>query len=354
MRTGLVFVGTYTRYGKSEGIYVFECDRKSGKLFQIALIQEQDPSWLAFSPDRRFLFAVSESKEYNGSKQGSVCSYSINWRNGDLTRLSRQGTGGGDPCHLCADPTGKFLVVSNHEDGNISLHEISTDGALSALTQLVKHSGSGPGPTQKSPHPHCVVFDPTGQRILINDKGIDKIMSYRIHNNKLIANNPPSTLLHRGAAPRHIAFHPSGRYAYVNGEADMTVTAYNYDAITGIFSELHYLSTLPHESNDKMESTAQCVVEPRGRFVYVSNRGHDTIACFAIDQANGRLISVGNFLTGGRTPRNFQIDCAGIFLYVANEGSDTIVQYIIDQSSGALVPTGNSTEVGAPVCILFS
>ncbi len=355
MRSGLLFVGTYTRYGKSQGIHTFDCDDQNGALHPIAVMQDQDPSWLAFSPDRRFLFAVSESKEYDNASQGSVSSYRINWSTGELTRLSRQGTGGGDPCHLCADPTGNHLVVANHEDGNISVHEISVDGLLSPLKQLVTPECIGTSPNQSSSHPHCVVFDPTGQRVLITDKGIDKIMIYQFNDNDaLVSNNPPSVELHRGAAPRHLSFHPSGRYVYVNGEADMTITAYAYNALTGIFSHLHYLSTLPHTPNQRLDSTAQCVVDPLGRFVYVSNRGHESIASFAIDQTTGRLEARKHFNTCGHTPRTFQIDRTGTFLYAANETSDTIVQFRINQFSGDLTPTGNVTEIGAPVCLLFS
>jgi len=169
----------------------------------------------------------------------------------------------------------------------------------------------------------------------------------------LLPHDPPSASLHSGAAPRHIAFHPNGQYVYVNGEADMTVTAFAFDPERGRMEELHYLSTLPDGANGERFSTAQIMVEPRGRFVYVSNRGHNSIAIFAIDQATGRLSAAGHQPTGGETPRNFNIDPSGTFLYAANQNSDTIVQFRIDPDTGQLAATGNVTEVGSPVCILF-
>ena len=180
-------------------------------------------------------------------------------------------------------------------------------------------------------------------------------MIYRLDGSTgtLVPNDPPFASLHSGAAPRHLAFHPNGRFAYVNGEADMTITAFRYDGARGAFEELHYLSTLPEGATGERFSTAQILVEPSGRFVYVSNRGHDSIAIFAINQDTGRLTAVGHQPTGGKTPRNFAIDPSGTFLYAANQNSDTIVHFRIDRETGQLHPTGDVTEVGAPVCILF-
>src|SRR6266511_2425104 len=189
-----------------------------------------------------------------------------------------------------------------------------------------------------------------GRARACNDKGIDQVVIYRLRDGRLEPAEPPFGQLHAGAAPRHLSFHPNGRYAYVNGEADMTITAFAYDR--GALRELQVLPTMPENANRDGCSTAQILVEPSGSFVYVSNRGHDSIAQFAIDKNTGLLTSLGNVPTQGRTPRNFTIDPSGKRLYAANQESDTIVQFAIG-GDGTLAPTGNVTEVGAPVCIVF-
>jgi 6-phosphogluconolactonase len=355
MQPNLVYVGTYTRHGKAEGIDTFRHDPSTGKLTRLDMIKGVDPSFLAFDPTKRFLFAVRELREAAGEGPGDVVSYAIDQETGSLTELSEQSTHGGEPCHLTTDPEGKYLIVANHENGTVAVFPIEPDGKLKPASDVQQHVGSGPGPTQEGPHAHFVTFDPAKQRVLVCDKGIDKVMIYRLDTSagKLVPADPPAASLHSGAAPRHIAFHPNGRFAYVNGEADLTITAFSYDGETGVFEELHYLSTLPEGARGERQSTAQILVHPSGRFVYVSNRGHDTIAIFAIDQETGRLTAVGHESTRGQTPRNFAIDPTGTFLYAANQNSDTIVHFRIDGESGRLTPTGDVTEAHAPVCILF-
>ncbi len=350
--TNFVYVGTYTRSGRSQGIQVFRRDPSSGKLTFLHTVPETDPSFLTFDPARRLLFAVSEGLGLDG---GAVASFSVNSATGQLTPLSHQPSLGGEPCHLCCDPTGRYVLVANHEHGSVVVLPVDADGRLGPVSDFKQHVGSGPGPTQAGPHAHWVDFDLPGRRVLVADKGIDQIVIYRLDTGtgKLVPNEPPFGSLHAGAAPRHLAFHPSGRYAYVNGEADMTITAFSYDEQRGALEELQVLSTLPEGASRDGCSTAEIVVEPGGRFVYVSNRGHDSIAAFRIDQATGRLTAAGNTPTQGRTPRNIAIDPSGTFLYAANQESDTIVNFRIDRQSGALVPTGDVTSVGAPVCILF-
>jgi 6-phosphogluconolactonase len=315
-------------------------------------VTEVDPSFLTFDPKHRFLFAVSEGRGRDG---GAVASFKLEGQTGRLTPLSHQPSLGGEPCHLSCDPTGHWLLVANHEHGSVVVLPIDADGRLGPVSDFRQHEGSGPGPTQAGPHAHFVTFDPSGRRVLVADKGIDKMMIYQLDadTGKLVPNEPPFASLHAGAAPRHLAFHPRGHYAYVNGEADMTITAFSYDDQQGGLDELQVLSTLPAGATRDGCSTAQIMVEPAGRFVYVSNRGHDSIAIFSIDQASGRLTAAGHAPTQGRTPRNFTIDPTGTFLYAANQNSDTIVHFRIDHQSGQLIPTGDVTPVGAPVCILF-
>jgi 6-phosphogluconolactonase len=348
----VVYVGTYTRLGQSKGTYVYRRDPATGRLTQQSFVEDTDPSWLSFDPTKRFLFAASEGREGTGT----VSSWAIDERTGDLTFLSRQPTSGGEPCHMCTDAAGRFLMVANHEDGSVAVLPIDRDGKLGPLTDLRRHEGSGPGPSQKGPHAHFVTFDPAGKRILVADKGIDKVMLYQLDEARgaLVPADPPFGRLHAGAAPRHIAWHPNGRYLYVNGEADMTVTAFMYDAERGALEELHYLSTLPAGATGERFSTAQLLVHPSGRFLYVANRGHDSIAIFAIDQATGRLTAIGHEPSQGRTPRNFNIDPTGSLMYVANQNGGTIVHFRIDQSTGTLTPTGDVTEISGPVCIQFA
>lgn len=351
-QSNLVYVGTYTRSGRSQGIQVFQRDPSSGKLTFLHTVAEVDPSFLTFDPTRRFLLAVSEGLGLDG---GAVVSFSVNSETGQLTPLSRQPSLGGEPCHLCCDPTGRYALVANHEHGSVVVLPVDADGRLAPVSDFQQHVGSGPGPTQAGPHAHWVDFDLPGKRVLVADKGIDKIVIYRLDTDtgKLIPNNPAFGSLHAGAGPRHLAFHPSGHYAYVNGEADMTITAFSYDDQRGALEALQVLSTLPEGPSRDGCSTAEIVVEPAGRFVYVSNRGHDSIAIFGIDQATGRLTAAGHTPTQGRIPRNIAIDPTGTFLYAANQESDTIVHFRIDHEQGQLTPTGDVTPVGAPVCILF-
>jgi 6-phosphogluconolactonase len=340
----LVYVGSYTRSGRAQGIEVFSHDAATGALSHLRTTEEMDPSFLAFDPRKQFLFAVSEGE---GKDNGEVVSFRIDAEG--LTRLSRQKTGGGEPCHLTADPSGRWLLVANHEHGSVAVFPIDDGGRLGERSDLAQHHGSGPGPTQEGPHAHFVTFDPPQQRALVCDKGIDQVVFYTLANGKLIPAGHGT--LHPGAAPRHLAFHPSGQYAYVNGEADMTITAFAYGES---MRELQVLPTVPEGTDLSGCSTAHILVHPNGRFVYVSNRGHDSIAIFAIDPATGLIEARGNPSTEGRTPRNFTIDPSGTWLYAANQNSDTIVQFLIDPDSGQLSPTGNVTEVGAPVCIVFA
>jgi 6-phosphogluconolactonase len=353
MPLNLVYVGTYTRSGRSAGIHLLRQDPSNGTLTPVEVTEEIDPSWLAFDPRKRFLFVASEGLGVDG---GAVASFRIDDQTGRLTPLSRQPTHGGEPCHLCTDPSGRWLLVANHETGSVAVLPIDTDGRLGAATDVRQHVGSGPGRTQQGPHAHHVTFDPTGQRVLVADKGIDQVVIYTLdtEHGTLIPSAPAFGRLHAGAAPRHLAFHASGRFAYVNGEADMTLTAFAYDVQSGALRELQVVRTLPDGASDAGWSTAEVLVEPSGHWVYVSNRGHDSIAVFAIDPDSGRLTPTGHSPTHGRTPRNFALDATGRRMYVANQDSDGIVQFRLDEPSGQLVRTGDITPVGAPVCVLFS
>lgn len=330
---------------------MFSHDPDSGRLQLMHETEEVDPSFLAFDSRKRFLFATSEGLT---GATGAVASYAID-AGGKLLWLSRQNTGGGEPCHLCTDPTGAYTLVANHENGSVSVFPIDAHGKVGPMTDLRQHAGSGPGPTQQGPHAHHVTFDPRGERVLVTDKGIDQVVIYRLNlaSGKLEPNDPPFGRIHAGAAPRHLAFGKDGTFAYVNGETDMTLAACRYDSRMGVLEEVQHLSTLPEGATGDGWSTAEVAVSPDGRYVYVSNRGHDSIAVFGIAD-KGTLTPVQNVETGGRTPRNFAIDPSGRRLYAANQESDTIVHFDIDSATGRLTPNGDVTAVGAPVCVLFS
>jgi 6-phosphogluconolactonase len=370
----LVYVGTYTDPGPlravpaspanpvmgmggptgSPGIYLFRQDQETGQLTHLHTTEGVlNPSFLALHPRRRFLFAVNESLQAEGEASGAASSFAVDPATGALRFLSRQATGGGNPCHLCTDPSGRFLLVANHEQGRVSVLGIGEDGRLGPLTDVHQHEASDPS-GRRTPHAHFVTPDPGGRFILGTDTGVDRVFVYRLDpaTGRLSLNDPPWGETHAGAGPRHLAFHPAGRYLYANGEADLTLTAFAYDGERGALTALQTVSTLPEGASGG--STAQVVVEPSGRFVYVSNRGHDSIAVFAIDQATGRVARVGNEPTRGRTPRNFNVDPAGRFLYVANQNSDSIVCFRIDGATGRLEATGHAVAVPAPTCLLFA
>lgn len=346
MAEDIVYVGTYTRGGRSDGIHVFSCDPSSGRLTWRSKVAETDPSWLCLHPSRRFLFATSEGLT---AENAAVASFAIDPSTGSLVPLSRQLTRGGEPCHLCTDPTGKFLIVANHENGTVAVFPIHADGTLGEMTDFVQHAGT-------APHAHHVTFDPARRRVLLTDKGIDKVMIYALSDaGKLVANDPPFGRVHAGAQPRHLAFSPDGKVGYVNGEADMTLAAFTYAGSTGAMHEFQVESTLPQGTAPNPDySTAEVAIAPSGTHAYVSNRGHHSIAVFGIEATTGRLRPVGHVSSGGQTPRNFAIHPNGRWLYAANQESDSIVQFEIDGVSGLLNATGEVTEVGAPVCIVFS
>ncbi|MCI0420866.1 MAG: lactonase family protein, partial [Acidobacteria bacterium] len=315
----LVYFGTYTG-PKSKGIYLSRLDLASGKLSAPTLAGEtEQPSFLALHPSQRFLYAVNETGT------GQVSAFAIA-ADGKLTLLNRQASGGAAPCHLVIDRAGKHLLLANYGGGSVAALPIATDGRLGEATAFIQHSGSSANPQrQKGPHAHSINLDKANRFAVAADLGLDKLLVYRFDAAKgtLAANDPPSASVKPGSGPRHFAFHPGGRYAYVINELASTVTAFQYDAGKGVLKELQTLSTLPKDFTGS-NSTAEVQVHPSGRFLYGSNRGHDSIAVFAI-AANGTLRHIENESTGGSTPRNFGISPDGQYLLAANQKSDSVV-----------------------------
>jgi 6-phosphogluconolactonase len=350
-----LYVGTYTTGKKSEGIYLYRLNISSGALKYSKTFEGiVDPSFLAVDRRRRFLYAVNEVTEFGGKPSGAVSAFSIEGSDGDLTFLNQQPSLGGAPCHLILDQTGRFLLVANYVGGNVSVLSIERDGRLGAATELVQHQGKSVKPEQQGPHAHCVTQDHSGRHVFATDLGLDKIMAYEFDakKGKLRANATPWATLKPGAGPRHLALHPGGRFAYVINELDSTINAFAYHQATGTLVQVQTISTLPGDFSGA-NSCAEICVAPSGKFLYGSNRGHDSIVVFAIDERTGGLEYVEHQSTLGKTPRNFTIDPTGTLLLAANQNSDTIVVFRIDRASGKLVHTGQQVETPSPVCLLL-
>ena len=351
----LVYVGTYTRT-ESEGIYVYRMDEKTGELSYISHAAGiENPTFLAIHPNGRHLYAVSEVPEYRGQSSGAIAAYDIDGDAGALTQINERPTGGPGPCHVAVDTTGRFALVANYLGGSVCVLPIRYDGSLGEATDFVQHEGSSVDPLrQGEPHAHSVNIDDSSGHVYVADLGIDKVMTYRLDadNGKLTPNDPPFAKLRDGAGPRHLAFHPDGKTAYLINELDSTVTAFGLDAELGALDEIQTLSTLPED----FSGTSHCAdihVSPSGRFLYGSNRGHDSIAIYSIDGGSGKMTLLGHEPTGGRTPRNFAIDPTGAFLLAANQDSDSIVTFRIDGGTVLLKATGGVATVPMPVCLKF-
>jgi 6-phosphogluconolactonase len=350
----LLYVGTYTG-AKSKGIYTLRMD-SNGKLTAPTLAAEiASPSFLAVHPNRKYLYAANEVADFKGKKdEGAVSSFSIDPSSGKLTLLNQQPSGGSGPCHVAVDKSGRTLLVANYAGGSVASYSIDKDGTLSEPISKIQHQGSSVNKQrQEKPHAHFITADPGNRYVLTCDLGLDQVLLYRldVKTSELTPNDPPFGKVKPGAGPRHLSFHPSGKFVYVNNEIDSTLTAFTFDKKNGSLAEIQTVSTLPESS--ARNSTAETEVHPSGKFVYVSNRGHDSIACFSIDQKSGKVTSIEHESTQGKTPRNFAIDPKGKFLLAENQNSDTIVVFAVDQKTGELTPTGHKAEVSSPVCIVF-
>lgn len=349
-----VYFGTYS--GElSKGIYVSTFDAATGKLSAPELAAEvKNASFLAIHPSRKYLYAVSEIADFEGKKQGGVSAFEIDSATGRLKLLNQQSSGGGGPCHLVTDAQGKNVLVANYGGGSVSVLPILADGKLSPASSTIQHQGSSVDKQrQEGPHAHSINLDPANKFAFAADLGLDKVLVYRFDGSKglLTANDPPAGVVAPGSGPRHFAFHPSGKYAFVNNEMTSTITSFAYDPAKGSLTEVHTLSTIPGPTPGN--STAETVVHPSGKFVYVSNRGHNSLAIYQCDPATGRLTALGHQSTGGKTPRNFNIDPTGSYVLAANQDTNNVTVLKIDAATGKLSPTGAAIEVGIPVCVKF-
>jgi 6-phosphogluconolactonase len=336
----------------SPGIYAFDYEPDAGAWSPLGTAEAVNPSFLALDRAERVLYAVNETMAFNGEETGAVSSFALDPASGVPRFVSQAPSGGGCPCHLTIAPCQRFVVVADWAAGRVAVLPVDEHGVLSPPTDIIQDEATDPG---RPPHAHFVTADPTGRFILTTDTGTDRIMVYQLDTSagRLVPHDPAWGETHLGGSPRHLSFHPSGRYLFANGEADLTLSVFGFDAERGTLTYLHHEPTVPPGTTGR-NSTAQLLAHPNGRFVYVSNRGPDNIAVFAFDEATGAVTRIANEPTRGQTPRNFMIDPSGRFLYAANQNSDTIVGFAIDPATGLLTAPQEVARVPAPTCILFT
>src|SRR5262245_14819474 len=349
------YFGTYTNTGKSQGIYCYKLDLATGNLTSVGVTEGvKNPSFLAIHPSGRYLYAVSEVPDVDGKPGGAVSAFSLDRKTGQLKPLNNQPSEGAGPCHVSTDKTGKVALVANYNSGSIASLPIKADGSLDKAASAIQHEGSSVVPNrQAGPHAHSINVSPDNRFAVAADLGLDKLLVYKVDpaTGKLTPNDPPFVKTPEGGGPRHFAFHPSGRFAYNCNEIKSSVTAYNYDVSKGALTEMQTITTLP-EAVDR-NSTAEIQVHPSGKFVYCSNRGHDSLAIFSVDEKTGKLTAAGHQKTGGRTPRNFGIDPTGAYIVACNQATDNVAVFKVDQSTGKLTQVGDMVNVPAAVCVKF-
>ncbi len=360
MKYSRLYIGTYAE-AEAASIYLYQMDNATGKLeYQDSFKAGANPSFLALSPNSNYLYAVNELDTFQGQPGGAVSAFAIDSSSGKLTFLNQQPSHGGAPCHLTTDQQGRFLFVANYLSGTLAVYPIETDGRLATASDVVQHpfdklraqSGKGVNAErQEGPHAHFVSFTPDNRFVLSCDLGIDQVLVYRFDsaNGKLISHS--TAPLAPGAGPRHLAFHPAGQFAYVINELDSTLTVFEYAAETGTLTKLQTLSTLP-EGYTGFNSCAEVAVHPTGRYVYGSNRGHDSLVIYAVNEATGKLTLMSHEPTRGKNPRHFAIDPSGLFLLAANQDSANVIVFQIDTRTGQLSYL-QQVSVPKPVCLTF-
>jgi 6-phosphogluconolactonase len=351
----LAFVGTYTAQ-QSKGIYAYRFNGTTGQLASLGLVAEtSNPSFFTVHPSRKFLYAVNETGDFQNQKSGAVSAFAIDGRTGKLTLLNQVASRGADPCYVAVDRTGKYVLVANYSGGSVAVFPVLKGGRLGEATSVLQYKGTGANPErQQSPHAHWIDFSPDNRFVVAADLGLDRLDVYKFDSTKgsLVPNHPAVVQLKPGAGVRHFAFHPSARFAYAVSEMDSSVTSFSYDPARGALRELQTVSMLPKDFSGKNDA-AEIQVHPNGKFLYASNRGHDSIAVFSIDRVKGTLTPVEYVPTQGKAPRYFAIDPTGSRLFVANQNSGNIVVFQIDPVTGRLTATGQVLEIASPVCLKF-
>ena len=351
----LVYVGTNVAGDQANTIYLYRLNPATGALTPVsAQPGGSQPSYLTLAPDHRHLYAVSETGTFRGRENsGGVSAFAVDARTGALTLLDQQPSLGGAPCYISLDRTGHDALVANYGGGSVALLPVQPDGALAAPAATDEHQPPlGPHPNQNHAHAHCFLPAPDNQYAFAVDLGTDKVYGYQLDaaGGQLTPRPTPAFAARPGAGPRHLTFHPNGRWAYLENELNSTVTALAYNAQAGTFQEIETQTTLPAGFAGE-NSGADVHVSPDGRTLYTSNRGDNSLAVFHIAAADGRLTLVQHVSTQGKTPRNFTLDPSGRLLLVANQNSDNIFTYRVDKQSGKLTPTGQSVSLPTPMCV---
>ena len=352
----LMYVGTYTDKD-SKGIYAYQFDPATGEAKAIGLVAATDnPSFLAVAPNNRLLYAVNELDKFDGKPTGAVSAFAIEGKTGKLKLLQQVSSLGGGPAHLSLDKTGRYLLVANYDGGSVAVFPIEPDGRLGQYTAFMQHVGSSVNPErQAGPHAHSVLVSNDNRFAVSADLGLDQLLVYRFDPQKgsLIPNDPKFATVDAGAGPRHLAFAPSGNFLYVVDELSSSVTVFAYDGSRGRLQKKQAVSALPSAFRGQ-DTAAEIAVDANGRFLYVSSRGADSIAVFAIKPGSGTLSLIEIVPTGGKTPRNFVIDPTGKWLFAANQDSDNVNLFRINPVTGRLTRTSHVLQLASPVCIVFA
>jgi len=350
----VVYVGTFPG-ANSKGIYRFSFDARTGMPSPAVLAAETPkPGMIALHPNGRFLYAANETDEYQGKPGGSISAYAIR-EGGQLDPLNVKASGGPGPCFIAIDPTGRCALVAHYRGGSVSALPIGPDGRLGDVATLIQHTGAGiDAERQTHAYAHWIAPDPGNRHALACDLGLDKVICYGFDpaTATLTRNDPPFARVRPGSGPRHLAFHPNGRWVYVISEMGSTITLFSYDGARGSLQEIQTVSTLPDDYAGT-STGAEIAVHPNGQFVYGSNRGDDSIVVFAVNRNSGKLKLVQRQPTLGRTPRGFAIDPTGRWLLVGNQDADEVRVFQISPDSGRLAPTADAVGIGAPVCFVF-
>ena len=351
----IVYVGTNTGESKAQGIGVFAMDEASGALSHLQTVEAENPTFLCVHPSGKYLYAATRGRAGGEHVRSFIEAFAIDATSKRLTPLNRQGSGGQSPAHVSVHPRGTVVFAANFGSGHVASLPVRDDGSLGEAASVILHEGGSVGARrQEGPHAHFIHADPSGGRALACDLGCDRVFVYRVDPERatLIPNEVPYAQLSSGAGPRHLAFHPKGHLVFVINQLDSTLSSFAYDGERGALEIRDTHSTIP-DGYAAENNTAQVVAHPNGKFVYGSNRGHDSIALFGIDEERGKLRPLGHESTQGRSPRNFNLDPTGRLLLAANELSHTIVPFRVDGETGKLTATGAITETRAPTCIQF-
>lgn len=348
----IIYAGTSSARG-SKGIYVLEFDRKQGKLKELQTLTEgSGPGFLALSPDRKFLYSIY-GKGTLGDGKSAVMSFKIDPASGFLTKLNEQSAEGKGSAHISIDPKGRYAYVSNYGEGSITVLPINNDGTLAKASEHIRHTGKSIDPDrQTKPYPHSAIPSADGKFLYVSDLGTDKIMIYQVlEGAKLKPASVPFADVVAGSGPRHFKIHPNGKLAYSVGEMSNTIVGFRVNKKTGALSTIERLNMLPEGFKD-VSYASDVHFSPDGKFIYASNRGHESLVIYSVNAKSGKLTLVGHEPTGGKHPRNFMMDRKGEFVLVGNMNTDNVVVFNRDKETGKLKPNGVQYTIPGITCLI--